>query len=158
MNFNLKLSIIACLNERGLYFEAAELIKNELYGTLAFNNLDYDAIIPEIKRYYQKLELEQNHLDSIIEFNPSASNKCYNLLVKEWNGEDDIFDLKSLSGIEMLSNLKVFNPFGLLHQDIDLSALLLCQNLKFVHTEFIPENCYTNEILEKLKSIGIELI
>ena len=157
-DINLKFAVISCLNELNLYIDEAEKIKFAQYDKPSFEELSYDDIVPAVNNYYKNLEINEEDLEKIAEFNPSASNQCYNLLVKEWSGEDDIFDIKSLDGIENLPNLKIFNPFGLLDYKVDIKALLKCKKLKTVYQKFIPQTEAVKKIIEKLKEKGVELV
>jgi hypothetical protein len=154
-DINFKFAVISCLNEKGLYVDEPTQIKLALYGKRNFAQLDYDDIVPEIHDYYKQLPLAKSNLDLITEFNPSASNACYNLLVKEWSGEDNIFDIRSLDGIENLENLSVFNPLGLMEPNIDISALLKCKKLKTVYSDYLPDSHSAQATIEKLKMSGI---
>lgn len=157
-DINLKFAIISCLNNEGFYINEAKNIKLKASNKLFFQRLSYDDIVPEVYIYYKDLEIEPDNLGIIKEFNPSASNECYNFLVKEWSGEDDIFNIKSLNGIEYLSNLTTFKPYGLLDYNVDIKALLKCKNLKTVHQEFIPKTDTNKKVIEKLKEKGVLLI
>jgi hypothetical protein len=157
-DINLKFAVISCLNEFGLYIDEAEKIKLNLYGRNSFDKLSYDDIVPEVNTYYKGLEIDKSDLEKVIQFNPSTSNTCYNLLVKEWSGEDDIFDIKSLDGIENLISMEIFNPYGLMNYNVDIKALLKCKNLKIVHQKFIPQTNSIKSVVEKLRIKGIEIV
>ncbi|MCE3229983.1 MAG: uncharacterized protein K0S32_4534 [Bacteroidetes bacterium] len=157
-DINLKFAIISCLNEKELYIDEAEQIKMKAYYKRSFQQLDYDDIVPEVYNYYKEVIVDDSELKLIFEFNPSASNTCYNLLVKEWSGEDDIFDMTSLDGIESLENMSVFNPLGLMDNEINITALTKCKKLSVVHSEFLPRTGHVEEILSALKANGVRVI
>lgn len=156
---NLKLALISCLTEsNGLYLDEIKKLRDQAHERRFFHELELDDFLPNILEYYSNLDINQESLNLIMEFNPSSSNISYNLLVKEWSGEDDIFDIKSLDGIELLSNLAVFRPFGLLDWDVDIKALLKCKSLKTVYKEFLPDTIEVNLVVAKLLENGVELI
>jgi hypothetical protein len=156
-DIHLKFAVLSCLNEKGLYIDEATQIKMGLYRKRAFVQLGYDEIVPEVYEYFEQLKIDESKLELITEFNPSASNACYNLLVKEWSGEDDIFDIRTLDGIESLKNMSVFNPMGLMETEIDISALLRCKNLKIVYRNFLPDSESVHSVIEKLKMKGLQI-
>lgn len=156
-DINLKLAIISCLTEKGLFIEEANDLKMKAIDKRSFQNLDYDDVIPDVYDFYKNIKIK-DELARITKFNPSASNICYNLIVKEWSGEDDIFDIQSLEGIENLNEMELFAPFGLLDYNIDISALLKCNKLETVNTEFIPKTLSTRGVLEKLNKRGVRVI
>lgn len=156
-DFNFKLSIISCLNELGVHFDEAEKIRAKAMSTVGFRELAYDAILFEVSDYYERLSLEDHDLARIKVYAPTASSSCYNLLVKEWSGEDDIFNIQSLNGIEYLINLEVFKPFGLLDYNVDIKALCLCKKLKVIYSEFIPVTRVNDNVLNSLSIKGIEI-
>lgn len=152
---NFKLAVISCLIQLGVDFSEAEQIRSKAYGTRIFDKLGYDEVLDDVLSYYNNLNLDALDLQKITHFNPTLSSSCYTNIVKEWSGEDDIFNLKTVSGIELLPNLKEFCPFGMLEFDVDISALLLCKRLKIVHSEFIPSNSSTNSVLRELEQRGV---
>ncbi|MBB4231519.1 hypothetical protein GGD56_005397 [Rhizobium mongolense] len=48
-----------------------------------------------------------------------------------WDGEDDVFDVKDLSGIELCRNLKSFSAISMI-ESVDVRALLSCQRLEYL--------------------------
>lgn len=157
-DINLKFALISCLNEQDLLIEDAEAVRDTVYDTQVFQRLGYDDIVPKMKRHYEKLKLDPELLGKITEFNPYGASSCYNLLVKEWSGEDDIFDIVSLDGIEFLPNLKIFNPGGLLDYRLNADALLRCEKLEIVHAHYLRDTENGEEIIQKLKEKGIEIV
>jgi hypothetical protein len=157
-DINLKFAIVSCLNELGLYIDEADEIKMNAFDDPDFDELGYDDIVPQVYDYYKNLQIKPEDIEKITTFDATASSECYNFLVKEWSGEDDIFDITSLNGIEQLSNLEIFKPFGLLEYDVNIEALLLCKKLKTIHTQFIPDTTENKIILDEFRNRGGEVI
>ncbi|MEL1242853.1 hypothetical protein AAEO56_01155 [Flavobacterium sp. DGU11] len=147
---NFKISIIGALHELGYYVEEAERIQNE--------NADWDQShkpIPAVLEFYTNLEIDQNYLDEIEGLYPDGGDLCYQYLFNEWDGEDNQFDIKSLEGIELLTNLKIFEPISMITDDgLDYAPLLLCKNLEKAAPEFIDDD--EDGILQQLKDRGVE--
>lgn len=157
-DINFKIAIISCLHKNSYYITEANNIRLIANKKLKYQSLLYDDIVPEVFEFYKNVDIDSESLNTITEFNPSASNHCYNLLVKEWSGEDDIFNIKSLDGIENLTMMETFNPFGLLDFDIDIQALLNCKKLHTLYQKFIPNTEYTKQIVRQLSINGVKII
>jgi len=156
-DINLKFAIIATLNKEGYYIEEAEKLKKTKSYSREYREAPFHSVIKEVYEYYLNLEIEENILNLITTFNPRGTENCYNLILKEWDGEDDTFDIKSLEGIELLTSMSTFGPY-ILRESVDISALLKCSALKYIKQDSIPVNDHTKEVVELLVTKGVKLI
>lgn len=65
----------------------------------------YDTI-PEIKEYFEKLEITDTMVESITELYSDGGDEIYLQIIPFWSGEDNIFDVKSAEDVKLLPNLK----------------------------------------------------
>ncbi|TRX35334.1 hypothetical protein FNW52_11480 [Flavobacterium sp. ZT3R18] len=126
-DFNFKLHIIDHFIGAGIFDK--EL--NELQRKYWDNNNDFSyEPIPEIKRFFEELEITNEMLSAITSFCPDGGDNIYGIIIANWVGEDEIFDIQSLEDVAVLPNLFEFSPVALVVENIDLSPLLGCMNLK----------------------------
>ncbi len=65
-----------------------------------------EGINMEVLEFFQNVKLTEKDLESVTELVFDAGEDIYFLIYPEWDGEDDMFDVKYLDGIEKLKNLK----------------------------------------------------
>ena len=156
---NVKLAIIACLNELGLYKEEADQVLNTATYTRAYRRAYFGSVVPQVLDYYTKLEIPQEHLDLIIEFKADVTMEPYGNVIYDWGGEEEYFYItKNLKGMEQLHKMEIFNGSEILAESPDISALLKCKSLKKV---ILGDNMdldeKAEEVIEKLREKGIEV-
>ena len=61
---------------------------------------------PEMVAYFEKIELTEADLAMVEHLIFDGGEEIYFLLMKYWDGESDEFDVRSVSGFEILPNLK----------------------------------------------------
>lgn len=151
-DLNFKIAIISALHELGYYTEEVEEIKNR--------NLDWEEEfrpIPEVLEYYKHLEINPEYLKEIEVFEPDTNDKSYSYLFNIWDGEGELFDIRSIEGIELLTNLHTFDPISMINErEIDFSPLLKCKNLKYISTDFMLDE--QEEIVDQLVQKGVEIL
>ncbi len=155
-DIHLKLGIISCLTDFGYYIDEAEKLKHRKSYSREYQELSYSSMLPEVFAYYRDLDIPQEFLDKILVFSPGAG--CYNLLVKEWDGEGDEFEIVNLNGIQYLRNMIEFDGQMLSETMADISKLLECPNLKRVYNIHFADNKEIAEVLCQLKTKGVEVI
>jgi hypothetical protein len=156
---NVKLAIIACLNELDLYKEEAGQVLNAAKYTRAYRRAYFGSVVPQVLDYYTKLKIPQEHLDQIIEFNAAAWMEPYGNVIYDWGGEEEYFDItEDLNGIEQLTKMEVFDGSEILKDSPDISALLKCPSLKKVilgNNVDLDEKA--EEVIERLREKGVEV-
>jgi len=144
-DFNFKLHIINHFIGTNIFdTELNELVKK-------FNNIETDFSfkpIPEIVKFCEELEFTPQMLASITHFNPDGGDDIYLKLIANWDGEDDIFDIKSLEDVQYLHNLVSYEPVALVDSNIDFSPMLSCEKLEQI-TVFKSKFNDTIPFLEK---------
>ncbi|MCT4615129.1 MAG: hypothetical protein N4A49_09685 [Marinifilaceae bacterium] len=63
-------------------------------------------VIPEIKEYFEKLEITDTMVSEITELTSDGGDEIYLQIIPFWDGEDDTFDVKSADDVKLLPMLK----------------------------------------------------
>lgn len=63
-------------------------------------------IIPEIKEYFENLEITDSMVQDITELTSDGGDDIYLEIIPFWDGEDQVFDVKSAVDVKLLPNLK----------------------------------------------------
>ncbi len=68
----------------------------------------FDEMIPEVKKWFKDLPIPASMADKITELYFDGGNEIYAQLIPQWDGEDNIYDIKSLNEEELTQfpNLK----------------------------------------------------
>ncbi|WP_042163330.1 DUF6892 domain-containing protein [Paenibacillus gorillae] len=105
-DFNFKLTVIEALLDQNPAFEQ-ELEKLKLDHTDKYEWYTEDSgPIAELLEFFSKLQLEQGDLDKITELCFDGGNEIYHIIQPDWDGEDDVFDIRQVAGFENLVNLR----------------------------------------------------
>ena len=82
----------------------------------------YFEVIPEVKKWFQDLPIPASLAALVTELYFDGGNEIYAQLIPFWDGEDDVFDIESLTEEDILQfpNLKV----------IDGTAILMSEQVK----------------------------
>lgn len=113
-NFNFKLAIIEELmyNQNSLTpkFDIYEFAREYPKRDIDPNDY-YDAMIPEIKKWFANLPIPKALAKQITQLHLDGGNDVFAQLIPQWDGECDIFDIKKLSEAEFsqFPNLKTIN-------------------------------------------------
>lgn len=75
-----------------------------LFGRI--NDGDGYECIPEMVDYFENLKLTDVDLAMVEQLMFDGGEDIYFLLMTDWDGESDEFDVRSVKGFELLSNLK----------------------------------------------------
>ncbi|TPN82975.1 DUF6892 domain-containing protein [Aquimarina algicola] len=65
----------------------------------------YD-IIPEIKEYFENLEITESMVHEITELSSDGGDDIYLQIIPFWDGEDNVYDVTSAEDVKLLPNLK----------------------------------------------------
>ncbi len=126
-DFNFKLHIINHFIGKKIFdTELNELVKK-------FNDIENDFLykpIPEIVKFCEDFEFTPEMLATITHFNPDGGDDIYQKIIVNWDGEDDLFNIKSLEDVQFLPNLVSYEPSALVDSIIDFSPLLACVKLE----------------------------
>lgn len=76
------------------------------------------CFIPEIAAFLENVVLTQEELDKVNYLCFDAGNKIYSYIYRDWDGEDETFDVKSIKGFEKLRNLKEVEYISLCYEDV----------------------------------------
>lgn len=113
-DFNFKLAVIQVLMyEKELLkpmFDFYEFVGNYKERKIDIEEEGYD-IIPEIKSYFEALEIPSELLEQVDEIDQDGGNEIYLQVVRFWDGEDDLFNITSTDDVELLPNLKKITLF-----------------------------------------------
>ena len=112
-DFNFKLAVIQILmyeqNVLVPRFDVYEFVKGHTARQIDIEEEGYD-IIPEVRRYFEQLEIPSETLRLIEEIDQDGGG-IYMQLYPFWDGEDDIFNIQSVDDAALLPNLKSVTLF-----------------------------------------------
>jgi len=80
--------------------EARSMIEDEGY-----------EIIPEIMEHFRSLEITSDMVQEIKALYTDGGDEIYLQIIPFWDGEDDVFNIKSAADAELLPNLKEVTIF-----------------------------------------------
>ncbi|ULJ74180.1 DUF6892 domain-containing protein [Rhizobium gallicum] len=86
-------------------------------------------IIPEAQDYLERYPLTDELLAAVEEIEFDGGETAYRFAWYFWDGEDDVFDVKDLSGIELCRNLRSFSAISMIGK-VDVRTLLSFQRLE----------------------------
>ncbi|MCB1159764.1 MAG: hypothetical protein H7A25_12665 [Leptospiraceae bacterium] len=88
-------------------FEFAESYKKRKIDT---DEEGYD-IIPEALEYFKNLQLSAELLQKIERLSQDGGDDVYMNIIPYWDGEDDVFNIKSVEDCKLVPNLKRVTVF-----------------------------------------------
>lgn len=115
-DFNFKLLVI----ERLMYasdalapkFDLAERLGvDDPFGYAVERDLAY-TVLPEARAYFEALEISAELLAAVDRLDADGGNYVYNECCPMWDGEDALFDVRSLDDLALLPNLKLVAGAG----------------------------------------------
>ncbi|WP_244471314.1 DUF7256 domain-containing protein [Rhizobium ecuadorense] len=80
-------------------------------------------IIPQARDYLERYPLTDDLLATVEEIEFDGGGTVYEYAWYFWDGEDDVFDVKDLSGIELCRNLKRFSAISMIG-NVDVRTLV----------------------------------
>ncbi|MEU0991233.1 DUF6892 domain-containing protein [Streptomyces sp. NPDC005953] len=75
------------------------------FGYAVEKDLAY-TVLPEARTFFEALEISDELLASVEVLIADGGNEVYNECAPMWDGEDDLFDVRSLDDLALLPNLK----------------------------------------------------
>ncbi|MGH1338246.1 MAG: DUF6892 domain-containing protein [Aureispira sp.] len=153
MNTNLKLVTVSMLIEaNALEYEkewcAAVLERIEDNEDLSDDM--YGLPIPELVDYFAQLDITPQ-LDQVNKLSLDGGRDIYQLASYFWDGADDVFDITSLEGIEVLANLETIHLDVMVSGPISLKPLVALQKLRHLNLTYAHFTNY--EALQEIPSL-----
>lgn len=113
-DFNFKLAVIERLMyEQGVLtprFDVYDFVEAYVERQIDIEEEGYD-IIPEVRAYFEQLEIAAELLPRIEEINQDGGDTIYGQLCPFWDGEDDVFNIQSAEDAALLPNLRSVTLF-----------------------------------------------
>ncbi len=113
-DFNFKLAVVQRLMyEQGVLkprFDVYDFAEGYTARHIDIEEEGYD-IIPEVRQYFESLEIPVDMLDRITEIDQDGGDEIYGQLYPFWDGEDDVFNIQSAEDAALLPNLKSVTLF-----------------------------------------------
>lgn len=113
-DFNFKLAVIQVLMyEQELLvprFDVYDFVRGYAARPINIDEEGY-TIIPEVKSYFEQLEIPAEMLPHVEELYQEGGTEIYLQLCPFWDGEDNIFDIHSAEDAALLPNLKSVTLF-----------------------------------------------
>ncbi|WP_443726234.1 DUF6892 domain-containing protein [Rhizobium mongolense] len=91
----------------------AQLASHVLGRAVDLEDEGYE-IIPEAQDYLERYPLSDELLAAVEEIEFDGGGTAYRFAWYFWDGEDDVFDVKDLSGIELCRNLRSFSAISMI--------------------------------------------
>ena len=116
-DFNFKLVVINSLLDKETSFgEELERLENEYNEEN--EEFEIDEMNTSILEFLQELTLTQEDLNEVTELVFDGGEDIYFMIYPDWDGEDDIFDVTSVEGIEKLNNLSEVIYVSMASEDV----------------------------------------
>jgi hypothetical protein len=88
------------------------------------NELDF-TVLPEPRAYFQELEIPVDLLATVEELTFDGGHRAFMECAPVWDGEDDLFDVRSLDDLDLVPNLKLFTNGSMLERMLPGSLQIL---------------------------------
>ncbi len=111
---------------------------------------------PEIYEYFKNLELSDKLLSSIKSISFEGGNEVYHLIAHNWDGEDNIFDVRSLEDVCLAPNLEELVDCVLVDVD-DASPLLQLKKLRSVDVNY-DGGIKDKKTISQLEKKGVQIL
>lgn len=111
-DFNFKLVVLNSLLEKETSFS------EELENIISLCDECDDEINMNAIDFFQNIELSEKDLESVTKLVFDAGEDIYFLICPDWDGEDDMFDVKCIDGIEKLTKLEEVEYISLASDDL----------------------------------------
>lgn len=115
-----------------------------------------DALHPDLLSYINEFEISEKDLNEITLISFEGGNEIYQLLWREWDGEDDLFLTRDFRDVALLPNLEEIREVVLCKIE-DATPLLALTKLKKLDIDF-GYGITDKATVEKLKVRGVEIL
>ncbi|WP_445738967.1 DUF6892 domain-containing protein [Neorhizobium tunisiense] len=127
---NLKLVVLSSLlDAKQIDLGSPEQVATHVLGRAVDLEDEGYEIIPEALDYLVRYPLTDELLASVEEIEFDGGGTVYEYAWYFWDGEDNVFDVKDLSGLELCTNLKSFSAISMIGK-IDVRVLAQFQKLE----------------------------
>jgi hypothetical protein len=113
-DFNFKLAVMQELmyNQKLLkpVFDLHQFVRFHTAREIDVEAEGYE-FIPEVIDYFEKFEIEKSLADKITELHQDGGNNIYLEVISFWDGEDDVFNIRSFKDAAQFKNLKFISLF-----------------------------------------------
>ena len=92
-------------------FDVYEFAENYKGREIDLNEISYE-MIPEVKAWFEDLDIPLELLWDIKELRASGGDEIYHQLIPHWDGEDEVFDVESAEDVKYFPNLKKITLMG----------------------------------------------
>lgn len=115
-DFNFKLVVINSLLEKKTSFsdELTERLKKYVDN---YDGEDFECI-PEMVDYFETLKLTETDLAQVNNLVFDGGEEIYFMIMPDWDGESDEFDVTSIKGFEHLTNLEEVEYISMCDEDL----------------------------------------
>lgn len=103
-SFNFKLVVIDELLKTGNFKKELAQLKSKYWSS----SYEDDTPIAEILNFFQELIIPSKLLKDIRALKIDAGNEIYTLLIPNWDGELELFDIDTIEDIVLLPNLEEY--------------------------------------------------
>ena len=115
---NFKLVILDQLLKNGSFSNRLnELKSNPKYAENFTGEADYGEPIPEIEDFLRGVKLTDEDLEKVTEPCFDGGNDIYQIVCPFWDGESSYFDIRDISGFELLNNLSSATCISMIPRD-----------------------------------------
>ncbi|WP_246622819.1 DUF7256 domain-containing protein [Rhizobium laguerreae] len=111
-------------------------------------------IIPEAQAYLERYPLTDELLAAVEEIEFDGGGTAYEFAWYFWDGEDDVFDVKELTGIELCRNLRSFSAISMIG-NVDVRALLSLRKLEYLRLNTGIDHIEALLDLPRLKEVRV---
>lgn len=92
-------------------FDVNEFVEGHTGRDIDLNEEGYEPI-PEVLAYFAEYPVPRDLLDKVVELDQDGGNEIYLQIAPLWGGEDDFFDIKDFSDVDLLPNLRTLRVGG----------------------------------------------
>jgi hypothetical protein len=92
-------------------FDVCEFAENYKGRKIDLEEISYE-MIPEVKAWFEGLDIPLELLWDIKELRASGGDEIYHQLIPHWDGEDEVFDVVSAEDVKYFPNLKKITLMG----------------------------------------------
>lgn len=122
-DFNFKLSVINELMDKSPSFEGMIISYRRRESEFYANGDDFDAEKCELftkkaLELFRNIEFTKKDLLKVESLTFDGGLEIYQMIVPEWDGEDEMFDIHSIKGIEYLTSLKAVNYISMIDEEL----------------------------------------
>lgn len=117
-DFNFKLVVIEELLDKHPSFEDKIKQQRKNYDAYYENELSDQVYFKQACQLFESIAFTKDDLLKVENLTFDGGLEIYALLLPEWDGEDDTFDIHSIKGIEHLPNLKTVEYISIIDETL----------------------------------------